>query len=291
MEAVYLKSKREDEGAPMGADLRDFILDGVSLADLSPEEVELHSAFHGQFLKYSLLRDGHEYLLKPPQPGYEALPAMEYTCNLIARDLGLRIPRFGRGWLKGELVFVSEQFITALVDKHGAANLNHLAKYFSEIEPSLWRCSTVVSFLKKEVSDPERALREFVELCLYDAIIGNGDRHQRNLAIVEYPGGAELSPLYDNTSYLALIPEEDALKQDSVIGCLLCEHTESPRLPDYVREFQRLGFSQWVRDFAARVQPACLLEKIESSPLSPARKQAFANYVSKRVRELKEGAV
>jgi serine/threonine-protein kinase HipA len=58
-----------------------------------------------------------------------------------------------------------------------------------------WRqCFELVD---RHVSAPEAARRELVERLLFNLLIGNGDAHGKNFAILFDPGGARLAPAYD----------------------------------------------------------------------------------------------
>jgi serine/threonine-protein kinase HipA len=58
-----------------------------------------------------------------------------------------------------------------------------------------WRqCFELVD---RHASSPEAARRELVERLLFNLLIGNGDAHGKNFAILFGPGGAELAPAYD----------------------------------------------------------------------------------------------
>jgi serine/threonine protein kinase HipA of HipAB toxin-antitoxin module len=41
-------------------------------------------------------------------------------------------------------------------------------------------------------------------MCLFDALVGNHDRHGRNIALIETRKGHILSPFYDNPSYIGI---------------------------------------------------------------------------------------
>jgi serine/threonine-protein kinase HipA len=58
-----------------------------------------------------------------------------------------------------------------------------------------WRqCFELVD---RHVTSPEAARRELVERLLFNLLIGNGDAHGKNFAILFGPGGARLAPAYD----------------------------------------------------------------------------------------------
>lgn len=90
---------------------------------------------------------------------------------------------------------------------------------------------------------------QFMDVLLFDFIIGNSDRHQNNWALISNPiTGFKLSPLYDNGSSLcAYIPEEnirdilrdkmrfDALVDSKSHSCIGINNIKKPRHSDVIR--------------------------------------------------------
>lgn len=55
--------------------------------------------------------------------------------------------------------------------------------------------------------------KEFLKMIIFDYLIGNSDRHDRNWAILRKDGDIKLSPLYDNASSLCAYENEDTLEK------------------------------------------------------------------------------
>src|SRR6185437_10532152 len=152
-----------------------------------------NSSFYvGMFKKYSAELGEHSYILKVRMDEYPELPMAEYLCNQIARDAGLEIPEFYLINFGGIPTFVSRNFVS----KKRAENLVHIYRYLPKEEDS-YNCEKIIDIIEKETKRPSD-VRRFIEVCLFDALIGNHDRHGRNLGILETSAEKRLAPFYDN---------------------------------------------------------------------------------------------
>lgn len=241
-----------------------------------------HSFFHGKFRKYSAKLDGKEYLLKVQQPEVPELPATEFLCNQIADALGFSVPKFYLVRLQGALdTFVVENFMQI----QSAANLIHIYRYLRS--PQDFSVEGILSIIKNKLGR-QNYVDAFVELCLYDSLIGNHDRHGRNLAFIESKNNLVLSPMYDNTSYIGIeIP--------ALLGAILeprgaipTRKSREPTIKDYIKEFNRLGLGDVVRRFIDKIHPLELREIIKKSFICTARQSALLNLINRRYQEAKD---
>lgn len=233
------------------------------------------SFFHGKFKKYSANLGQDSYVLKVQEPDYPDLPAIELLSNQIAHKLGLEIPEYYLIRFHDLPTFVSKNFI-----RHERyENLVHIYRYIGE-RP--FDCKTIIDIIEtetKRLSEVER----FVELCLFDALIGNHDRHGRNLAIIESRNQKRLAPFYDNPTYIGI--ESDFLLEADLSprGKIATSSTEEPSVGDYISEFTDLGFVNVIRKFHAQALEACINDLITASFVSEKRQKAFSKLVAKNL--------
>lgn len=240
------------------------------------------SFFHGKFRKYSAKLGSRHYILKVQQKEVPELPATEFLCNQLADHLGLQVPKHYLVRFQGKLVtFVCENFI----QDYPESNLIHIYRFLDQ--PQQFTCEGLLKVIETHVGHYHDSLR-FVELCLFDALIGNHDRHGRNLGLLQTKEGYSLAPFYDNPSYLAL---EDPLLLEALHeprGAIPTKETREPTMKDYVKEWKRLGFSDEVRAFKERVDLPMMHFFVQNSFIAKKRKKALIKLMDRRFEELSD---
>ena len=245
-----------------------------------PRAEQNSSFFHGKFRKYSAELSGTSYIIKVRQLPFPDLPAMEFLCNQIAQKLGVKVPDFYLIRLEGELAFVSKNFM----QEHSGANLVHLYRYLGEQPFDLKTILGVISEHTGKATDIE----QFIKLCLFDAFIGNHDRHGRNLALIQTAQGKMLSPTYDNPSCLG-IEEESFLKAIlEPCGKIHSSRSKEPKMREYALDFYEMGYEELVAPFYRSIALREIIDLVHTSFISPARKEAFSGLLHRRHQELKE---
>lgn len=241
------------------------------------------SFFQGKFKKYSAKLDKHSYILKVQDDDYPELPTVEYLSNQIGQKIGLIVPNFYLIRFPNEINAKTAFVVHNFMEKYVPGNLIHIYHFVAE-QP--FSCKTILSIIKEKVGRIS-ALKQFTFLCLFDALIGNHDRHGRNIALIETKKGYELAPCYDNPSYMGIEDRDFLLAKHNPRGKIATSHNEEPTMHDYAIEFIEIGYRDWVEEFLQRVEQIAIHHLIAETFLSDKRKQAFASLVEHRVEELK----
>lgn len=237
------------------------------------------SFFHGKFKKYSADLYGESYILKMRQEEAPELPEVEYLCNQIGRLLGIPVADFFYIDFYGEKTFVTKNFIKAGT----LTDLQHIYHFRSENEHS---CEGLINAIAEKTRRPHD-VSIFVKTLLFDSLIGNHDRHGRNMGFVITSTQCVLSPIYDNVSYLSL-ESGNMLKADfNPTGKINTKETYEPSMRDYVIELNRLGHHEEVKDFYKKLELHLLLKLIDNSYCSIEMKNAIKRLLIKRSEELK----
>ncbi len=241
------------------------------------------SFFHGRFKKYSATLAGESYIFKVKEDVAPELPDNEYLCNQIAHSLGLPVPAFYILKFAGTRTFVTKNFVQA----GEVANLVHIYHYR---KPKVDFCCEDLLQIILEQTGRLADAETFIRTCLFDALIGNHDRHGRNLGFLVTAKSTRLAPIYDNTSALGL-EHGDILKADwdpkSKIATM---KSKEPTAKDYIEEFLRLGYKQTVASFKASLDLTKVLALIDRSFCSELMKDAMKRLISKRYREVQDAA-
>lgn len=243
--------------------------------NLSPQNT---SFFHGKFKKYSADLNGSSYILKMRQGDAPELPEVEYLCNQIGKTLSIPVAEFYYIDFNGEKTFVTKNFI-----RPGApTDLQHIYHFRPDDQHS---CEGIIRVITEKTQRPND-VRIFIQTLLFDALIGNNDRHGRNLGLIVTAKNTELSPMYDNVSYLSL-EKGSMLKADfNPTGKISTQKTYEPSMRDYVIELKRLGYMDEIEDFYQRMNIAQIIYLIDSSFCTKLMKEALIKLMSKRFLEL-----
>lgn len=237
------------------------------------------SFFHGKFKKYSAELDGQSYILKMRQDDAPELPEVEYLCNQIGKLLGISVAAFYFLDFNGDRTFVTKNFI-----KRGASptDLQHIYHYRPDDKHN---CEGIINVITEKTNRPHD-VKKFIKTTLFDSLIGNHDRHGRNLAFITTVKNISLSPIYDNVSYLSL-ESGNMLKADfNPTGKISTSLTLEPSMRDYVKEFKKLGFTDDVQEFYKNIKISQLYKLIDESFCSAQMKAAIKALIKKRFEEL-----
>ena len=224
---------------------------------------------------------GASYILKVREPEAPELPDVEYLCNQIAETLGIPVAKFYFIEFSGERAFVTRNF----VEKKSNANLSHIYHYQQD---KLQRdCETLLNIIAEETKR-FADIETFISVCLFDSLIGNHDRHGRNLGLLVMPKGTVLSPIYDNPSALGLENGEWLNADFSPKGRIPTKESHEPTSRDYVVEFQRLGYAEQVQAFVKGMNLARINMLVDRSFCSDLMKTAVKKLIQKRAGEMQD---
>ena len=194
-----------------------------------------NSYFSGKFKKYSAELNGETYLFKMRQDGIAELPEVEYLCNQIGQQLSVGVASFYLIELDGEKTFVTKIFIAS----GKADDLQHIHHFRPDNQHN---CEMLIKIVAEKTNSPF-FVQKLIKTILFDALIGNGDRHGRNLALIDTGVGYELSPAYDNVSNVGLESSSFMFKVDfNPTGRISTQATDAPNMFDYAHELIRLGY-------------------------------------------------
>jgi hypothetical protein len=168
------------------------------------------------------------YIAKLGHKHYPMESITEYLLNRIGEEFGFNIAHSRLAWLGGQIRFLSEYFIEKpdeQVLEHGAdlyaGYLNDKA-FVEEIEakkqsPDFFTVQfTEETLMHFFYDDSESLMQDFLKLLVFDALIGNNDRHFYNWGIIrnildyEKP---KFSPIYDTARGLFWNDHEDKLQR------------------------------------------------------------------------------
>lgn len=183
------------------------------------------------------------HILKPRIADVGETVTNEYLCMRLAAAIGLPVAAVEIGQAEDVPYLLVERYdrVTAdgLVrrlhqeDFCQAVGIRSTQKYESDGGPNLLKCFE----LTKRLAAPARARIELLDLVIFNVLIGNGDAHAKNYAVLHPPGSKPiLAPAYD------LLSTRYYFGRRSKMAMKVGGHREFERV--YLRHWQR--FSQEV---------------------------------------------
>ena len=150
---------------------------------------------------------GGEYLLKPQQATFWHIPENENCCMDIARELGVEVPPHCLISLKDKtLAYVVKRFDRDKGEKFQQEDFVQLLglndKYKGSVEQ-------IGRKLKEISSAPGYDPQLLFDRVVLNFILGNGDAHLKNYAILCKDGDIRLAPAFDIVCSKLVIPDEE----------------------------------------------------------------------------------
>jgi len=154
------------------------------------------------------------YLFKCSRPAYPDQFWMECIAYLLGCELGFNVPKA----LPAVQIYEGQVVCAALIEwfyDPRLQNFVHAADFFQRLFPdfdndkgtqhNLVDLKKICRVLSKLMAEEQHWHHWLNKLLLFDALIGNTDRHQENWGIIHSPGQTPpitLSPLFDNGTSL-----------------------------------------------------------------------------------------
>ncbi len=145
------------------------------------------------------------HIIKTPVKDLQGVVANEAYCMTLAKKLGFYVPDVDILRVSDISLYavkrydrkIDEQGIVGLVQEDfcQALNRNSQQKY----NYSLKDCFDLI---RRECSNPIEDSRKFLNLILFNGLIGNADGHAKNISLLHNENGTRLAPFYDLVSTL-----------------------------------------------------------------------------------------
>ncbi len=145
------------------------------------------------------------HILKFASPPYSYLPENEAFVNLIAKELGLVVPRAWLETVGTQRFLVLERYDREHTNERWrrlhqedfcqALGVSHRRKYEHEGGPTLKQCAQL---LRQHASIPAIEIERLLKWSLFNLLAGNSDAHAKNVSLLWSANGRlTLAPFYD----------------------------------------------------------------------------------------------
>ena len=144
------------------------------------------------------------HILKPVIAGLDETIENEYICLKSAQKLGIKVPKVEIGQVEDLKYFLIKRYDREIINNKikrihqedfcQASNIISAYKYQAEGGVDFKRCFEIL----RKATMPAKAVNQFLELMVFNYLIGNNDAHGKNFSILYFDdGNIELAPAYD----------------------------------------------------------------------------------------------
>ena len=144
------------------------------------------------------------HILKPAINGFNETIENEFICIKAAKALGINVPDVKIGYANKTKYFLIQRYDREIINNKikrihqedfcQASNIPSVYKYQSEGGVDFKRCFEIL----RATSQPAVAINQFIQLMIFNYLIGNNDAHGKNFSILHYDNGEiKFAPAYD----------------------------------------------------------------------------------------------
>lgn len=144
------------------------------------------------------------HIIKPEINGYDETIENEFICIKSAEKLGIKVPNVKICYANKTKYLLIQRYDRELIDNKikrihqedfcQASNIPSVYKYQSEGGVDFKRCFEIL----RVTSQPAVAINQFIQLMIFNYLIGNNDAHGKNFSILHYDNGEiKFAPAYD----------------------------------------------------------------------------------------------
>lgn len=150
---------------------------------------------------------GGTHILKPTPEAFPFLSENENLCMNMAQDMGHEIPPHGLLKMKGgRLAYIVRRFDRSRESEK--IHVEDFAQLLEKTDKYDGSVEQIGKFLKWNSSVPFVDTQKLFARVLFCFLIGNGDAHLKNFAMIQTTSGYRLSPAYDMVSSRLVMPSE-----------------------------------------------------------------------------------
>lgn len=189
---------------------KQIIRQQIAVPGVQPKlSVHLEKDHHLRADRLTLVGLEGDYILKPPNAKYPALPEAEHFCMTFARLTNLATEDFGLITLKsGELAFIARRMDRTA---EGPLHMEDFCQLTNKLTEQKYRGSMeqVGKALRAFSATPGLDAIRFFDLALFCFLTGNSDMHLKNFSLLRQANGSlGLAPAYDLVPAQIILPED-----------------------------------------------------------------------------------
>ena len=192
-EAIFAMSVEVKNDNPL-------LMDTYSIIDISGIPHNLKQ-YNGAEDKFGITLNGSNYIVKRTRDGWNNVYS-EYIASNVIRILGGNVHETYLGRLNNDIVVLCKDFTSNNISLKSFNSTESLA-LDTDIDRHEYYYDEVVYLLSKlKNCDLDKCMQSFNEMYVFDALLGNPDRHRGNWGVLRTTHGYRMAPIFDNGASL-----------------------------------------------------------------------------------------
>jgi serine/threonine-protein kinase HipA len=188
----------------------DLIKSQRTVTGVQPKiSLELEKTEKRTIPKFAIVGLWGDYILKPPNNDYRAMPETESLTMSLAEGYGLNVVPFSLIRLKsGSLAYITRRIDR---DKNGKIHMEDMCQLTERLTEDKYKASyeQIGKAIRKYSVNPGLDVINFFEEVVFSFLTGNSDMHLKNFSLINQPKqGYVFSAAYDLISSKLLLPED-----------------------------------------------------------------------------------
>jgi hypothetical protein len=176
-------------------------------------------SYDGNTFKFGITVDKQDYIVKLQKDTISSLYS-EHIASRFIRGIGINCHETWLGFYNGQLIVILKDFTEHGVTLRSYKNTQESSED-TDISNKKYTYNDVLYMINKHTKmssdNKQKAITQFWDMFICDAILGNRDRHRGNWGYLTYKTGYRPAPIYDNGA--SLFPDI-SLKIDEYIQCV-----------------------------------------------------------------------
>lgn len=180
----------------------------IGKMSISGVQPKLSVAVNKKTRRLEVVPSGGTHILKPSPESFPFLSENENLCMNLAREMAVETPPHGLVKMSdGRLAYLVRRFDRG--EQCEKIHVEDFAQLLGKSDKYDGSAEQIGKFLKRHSSVPFIDTQKLFVRILFYFLIGNGDAHLKNFAVVESASGRRLAPAYDIVSSRVVLPAEN----------------------------------------------------------------------------------
>lgn len=261
---------------------------------LAGAQSKMGALYHNGLYSFALEGSATNCIIKFPSESFPNMTENEFVTMSLAKWLGIEVPNIDLVELGGKKCFSINRFDRITQGKNiqrihqedfcQALGILPQNKYEQDNGPSFFKC---IQLIRKVCSVPVIEINKFIDIYIFNLLIGNRDAHGKNFTLIFKERQIILAPAYDLvcTAFYKALSDNMAMKVNNQYD------DEFLTTADFEKELSASNISYKQFQERVKIQISLLAEKIleiHSLNIDPEFAKQYITLIKKRLKHFRK---